>query len=125
MRASIRTVFCCIFLFSLPVLAHDLTENQAERAKYLETIIRCPVCSGQVLAGSEASIAIDMKKLIRAKIKSGSSNEEIIIYFRNIYGDDIAQIPPKNEQTFLLWYGPYILMFGLVAFFILRKFRAP
>jgi cytochrome c-type biogenesis protein CcmH len=111
-------VFMMLVGLALPIMAKtELSADDARRAEYLFTIIKCPVCTGQNLAESHVDIAVGLKNIITEKIISGQSDTEIIDYFTTIYGDDIILIPPENEYTFLLWYGPYIiLMLGLLVF---------
>ena len=106
-------LFIGILFISINSYASDLTGIQIERSKYLFDVVRCPVCDGQTLSGSEATIAVDLKNHITQQILEGKTDNEIITNLRNIYGDDIIQIPPRDQRTYLLWFGPYIVM-GLI-----------
>jgi cytochrome c-type biogenesis protein CcmH len=99
-----------------------LTKLQQERADYLYNIVRCPVCSGQSLAGSEATIAVDLRKIIKQKIYNNLSDKEIKNDLVKLYGDDILFEPPFNKNTFLLNYGVYgLLIIIVVSLFYYRS----
>jgi cytochrome c-type biogenesis protein CcmH/NrfF len=95
----------------------NLTVHQKERAENLYHIIRCPVCDGQSLAGSDADIAQDLRIIIKQKIINNISDAQIKQDLVQIYGADILFEPPKNAQTFLLNYGLWIIL--LIGFIIL------
>ncbi len=110
---------CFIFLIiSTTAFANKLSVENQERANSLYEIVRCPVCDGQSLAGSEASIAHDLRMLIDKKIHNNLSDEQIKNDLVMMYGDDILFEPPVNKKTFLLNYGVWIFMvFAMLIFF--------
>ncbi|MDH5527302.1 MAG: cytochrome c-type biogenesis protein CcmH [Nitrospirota bacterium] len=87
-----------------------------ERMMALASELRCLVCQNQTLAASEASLAEDFRREIRDKIKEGMSDEEIVTFLVDRYGDFVRYRPPLRPATVLLWFGPVLLMgIGLVA----------
>jgi cytochrome c-type biogenesis protein CcmH len=95
-----------------------LTQSQQERANHLYEIVRCPVCSGQSLAGSEASIAQDLRTIIHQKIAENFSDDQIKQYLVSLYGEDILFEPPINRETFLLNYGAYGILLIILSIFL-------
>jgi cytochrome c-type biogenesis protein CcmH len=98
------------------------------RAHSLERELRCVVCQGQSLAESNATLAADLRKLIRDRIAAGESNAQIKDFLVTRYGDFILMKPPLREDTFLLWFGPLLLVVlggGIVAVIIARARRRP
>lgn len=112
-------IICCFISFT--AFASDLSSTEEKRAKALFDIVRCPVCDGQVLSGSDATIAVDLKNRIIIDIQAGKSDFEILEDLKHIYGDDILQSPPKDWRTYLLWYGPYGLIITFFGLWILRR----
>ncbi len=87
--------------------------------------LRCLVCQNQNIADSHADLAIDLKNQIREKLRQGMSEQEIMDYMVERYGDFVLYRPPVKKTTWLLWFGPFLLMIlGLGALTaILRKRR--
>jgi len=82
------------------------------RLKKLETELRCLVCQNQTLAESPAGLAGDLRREIRLLADAGKSNEEIKQHLRERYGDFVLYRPPVDSKTWLLWFGPFGLLFG-------------
>ena len=110
-------VFMCLFLLTLPnALALDVPLDDAveeARAQALFRALRCVVCDGQSLAGSDATLAREMRAHIRHMIIQGRSDSEIFSYYAARYGDDVLMHPPTDAHTWVLWYGPAVLL-GIV-----------
>lgn len=88
------------------------TEEQKQQFRQLRADIRCPKCLNSNLAGSDAPIAQDLTDEIYAQIQRGQSNDQIIDFMKSRYGDFITYKPPLTSGTFLLWFGPAILLMG-------------
>lgn len=119
----LRLIVPLIFLLALaamPALAAIEeyafeSEQQEERFKDLTYEMRCPKCLNSNIAGSDAPIAADLRAEIYEQIREGRSNEEIIGFMRDRYGDFILYRPRLTMGTFVLWFGPaFLLIAGLV-----------
>jgi cytochrome c-type biogenesis protein CcmH len=100
--------------------------QQEARALALQKELRCVVCQGESLDESGAPLAADLRRLIRARIASGDSDEAVKQYLIARYGDFILMKPPLDADTYLLWFGPLgvlLLGGGLVAVVVLRARR--
>ena len=99
------------------------------RARMLSKNIRCLVCQNQSIDDSNASLAKDLRKVVREQLVNGASDEEIFDFLIERYGDFVLLKPPVKPSTYMLWYGPIILFsIGLVMsvlFLIRRKQLAP
>ena len=93
-----------------------LDQKQELRARNISKNIRCMICQNQSIDESNASLARDLRILIRNKIKEGNNNEEIYIFLTDRYGDFILLKPPFKLKTFALWLLPFI--FFIVGIFI-------
>lgn len=89
-----------------------MTPELEARLKKLETELRCLVCQNQTLAESPAGLAGDLRREIRTLADSGKSNEEIKEYLKVRYGDFVLYKPPLESKTWLLWFGPFVLLVG-------------
>lgn len=85
--------------------------------------LRCLVCQNQTIADSHAALAIDLKNQVRQMVASGKTQDEIVDYMVQRYGDFVRYRPPMKPTTYLLWVGPFILLIVGVALLIsnLRK----
>ncbi len=93
------------------------------RLKSLETQLRCLVCQNQTLAESNAPLAEDLRKEVRELAVSGKSDDEIRAYLVARYGDFVLYKPPVKPTTYLLWFGPFLLLAcgGAVWWSVVRR----
>jgi len=85
--------------------------------------LRCLVCQNQTIADSHAGLAIDLKNQVREMLRRGDSDQQIIAFMTERYGDFVLYRPPLKKTTAILWFGPAILLVGglLILFLILRR----
>jgi cytochrome c-type biogenesis protein CcmH len=96
-----------------------------ERVIKLSKELRCLVCQNETLADSRADLAVDLRGQIREQMKAGKSDKEIVAYLTQRYGKFILYNPPIDPTTYLLWFGPFVLLLGglAVLFRYLKKRR--
>lgn len=96
--------------------APPLAENPVveKRLVSISEELRCLVCQNESLAGSRADLALDLKREIRTLIQSGKTDAEIMDFMVSRYGDFVRYRPPVNPVTWLLWFGPFLLLAGAV-----------
>ena len=104
----------------LPILAGipATAETADERVRALAAELRCVVCQNQSLLDSDADLAKDMRALIRERVAAGDTDEAIVDFLVERYGDFILLQPPFKPATWLLWLGP--LAFLLLALALAR-----
>ena len=112
---------CLIQLFSdnsFTVEPEEVLENQKQelRARNISKNIRCMICQNQSIDESNASLAKDLRILIRNKIKEGKKDKEIYNFLTDRYGDFILLKPPLKSSTLALWLLPFIFL--IIGFFI-------
>ncbi|HEX4534232.1 MAG TPA: cytochrome c-type biogenesis protein [Rhizomicrobium sp.] len=97
------------------------------RAHALDQQLRCVVCQGESLDESNATLAADLRNLIRARIAAGQSDEQIKAFLVQRYGAFILMTPPVAPSTYLLWFGPAALLLigGLVVAGVVFHARRP
>ena len=97
------------------------------RARVLSSELRCLVCQNQSIDDSDASLAKDIRLLIRQRIAKGESNAEVRDFLVSRYGDFILLKPPFKRETLLLWLSaPLTLALGGVAIALAaRRARTP
>src|SRR5712664_1518559 len=83
-----------------------------QRMQALTQQLRCLVCQNETLADSRADLAEDLRKEIREQMKAGKSDQEIIAFLTQRYGDFVLYKPQVKSTTYLLWFGPFVLLIG-------------
>ena len=96
-----------------------------QRLQKLSQELRCLVCQNETLADSRADLAEDLRDEIREQMKAGKSDKEIIAFLTDRYGQFILYRPRVTPTTYLLWFGPFVLLLaGLaVLFYYIRQRR--
>ncbi len=93
---------------------------QEERYKGLIEELRCLVCQNQSLADSNADLAQDLRQEVYRMVRAGDSDEHIVDFLVARYGDFVLYRPPVRPRTYLLWFGPVVLL--LLGIFIASRF---
>jgi cytochrome c-type biogenesis protein CcmH len=89
-----------------------------QRTYEVASQLQCPVCHGESVADAPSPLAQEMRSLIREDLRSGMSEQEVITYFHERYGDQILETPPTSGFTLLIWLGPLlVLLFGATLLF--------
>jgi len=104
--------------------AFDFTGKVDEdRFKALIVQLRCLVCQNQSLADSDAELAHDLRREIFEMMDNGKSDKEVVDFLVARYGDFVLYNPPVKPETWILWYGPFVLLaIGLlVLVYTVRK----
>lgn len=118
---SILTTYFLLCLLLSPSAFAGLSPADELRSRELASSLRCVVCEGQSLAESNAEIAVEMRQIIHKKIEAGESDNDILAWFHERYGDAILMRPPVKAATLPLWLAPPFLL--LIGFFIYRTSR--
>ena len=118
-----------LWLFSLSAQAAIDTyefkdEKNRERFQQLTAELRCPKCQNQNIADSNAPIATDLRAKIYQMLKQDRSDQEILDYMIARYGDFVLYQPRMDRQTWVLWFGPVVLLLLGVAVVILIARRS-
>ena len=120
-------VLALLFLCLLPAFAIAQVQEEErssgdpvieQRLARLSHELRCLQCQNQTLAESPAGLAADLRREIREQMKAGKSDQEIIAFLTERYGDFILYRPRVTFATYLLWFGPFVLLLaGLYVLF--------
>jgi cytochrome c-type biogenesis protein CcmH len=81
--------------------------------------LRCMVCQNQTIADSNADLAIDLRRQVRSMLQQGKSEADVLRYMTDRYGDFVLYRPPVKASTWLLWFGPALLLVGGLATLVL------
>jgi len=95
-----------------------------ERARIISQDLKCVVCQNETIDESNASLAQDMRRLVRQRVLAGDSNQAVLDYMVDRYGDFVLLRPRVTGQTVLLWLGPFALLL-LGGLIVARYIRRP
>ncbi len=93
------------------------------RARAIGTELRCLVCQNESIDDSNADLAHDLRVLVRQRLVAGDSDEQVKQYIVARYGNYVLLKPPFMAETYLLWFGPALLLLcaaGVAAIYIRR-----
>jgi cytochrome c-type biogenesis protein CcmH len=125
----VRTVTLALTLLLLATAGWSVAhaDTLEEQARHVAKQLQCPVCNGSSVADSPSDLAGQMRGIIRSKLEAGESEDEIIAYFVERYGDSILMEPPRRGIGLVVWLAPLgILAAGaLVLVTILRGWIRP
>ena len=96
---------------------------QETRFHALAAELRCVMCQNQSLADSNAQIAQDLRREVLALMNDGKSDAEIKRFLVDRYGEFVLYKPEVSRGTWLLWFGPLLLLLAgvIVVFRLVRK----
>jgi cytochrome c-type biogenesis protein CcmH len=105
-------------------------DNPQQEHEFRELIgkLRCLVCQNESLAASQADLAQDLRNEVYKMMREGKSQQQVLDFLVERYGDFVLYDPPLKRSTLVLWFGPFVLI-GIGALFmaraLLRKKKAP
>lgn len=129
MNKIIALMLCCLLFAAGPLHAtatlesFKFTTSQEElRFKHLIEELRCLVCQNQSLSDSDAELAHDLRAEVYEMMQAGNSNEQITGFLVERYGDFVLYNPPVKPSTWLIWFGPFVVLI-IAAWLLLRALR--
>ncbi|MEQ1755437.1 MAG: cytochrome c-type biogenesis protein [Micropepsaceae bacterium] len=119
-------LWCAIGGSSLAVEPDEIlpSAQQEARARSITRELRCVVCQNQSVDDSDAPLAKDIRVLVRERVASGETDEQVRDYIVQRYGKFVLLRPPFEGDTVLLWIGPFAIFLTAVtiaAFYIWRR----
>jgi len=130
-----KLLLSVILAWGLSGLAYAIDEAQAfedpaMQARYLHLTreLRCLVCQNETIADSNVTLAADLRRELRGLLASGKSDDEVLKFLTDRYGDFVLYNPPLKARTWILWSAPIIVLlfaFGTAAVIIRRRARLP
>lgn len=124
-----KILFLVVLLFSQWAQATiEIYEFQdpahEQRYRALTEELRCLVCQNQNIADSHAELAQDLRRKVYEMINAGQSDDQIVQFMIDRYGDFVLYRPPLNPKTMILWLAPVLTVAaGLFGFWFLLKRR--
>ncbi|MBE2262451.1 MAG: cytochrome c-type biogenesis protein CcmH [Burkholderiaceae bacterium] len=131
MASRLWALFLALVVLAGPGHAQPVAVADAAleaRVRAIASDLRCLVCQNQSIADSQAALAVDLRQQVREKLRHGESEQQIIAFMTARYGDFVLYRPPLRAGTWLLWFGPVLMVVvGLLAlgWALRRRSRLP
>lgn len=116
--------FCGLLLGCVLHLSSALAADRSleQRVLRLSEQLRCLVCQNQTIAESHTGLAIDLRKQVREQLRRGRSERQVADYMVERYGDFVTYRPSIKPMTWLLWFGPLLLLgIGMAVLSLQRR----
>jgi len=88
----------------------SISAEVEQAAREVGKSLRCVVCQNQSIEESNAPLAADMRRLVRERMATGESRDQVLAYMTDRYGNFVRMQPPLQFDTMLLWFGPLIFL---------------
>lgn len=126
---AIMRILVLMLLIALPALAVEPDERLGDpvmelRARALSQHLRCLVCQNQSIDDSAAPLARDLRLLVRERLVAGDSDKQVMDHITRRYGTFVLLKPPVKPATYLLWFGPFVILLigiGVLVIFARRR----
>ena len=120
-RRILGSILLFFFILSAQatIVAFKFDDADKEaRFKQFSEELRCLVCQNQSLADSNAELAMDLRRELYKMIQNDATDDEIVSFMVDRYGDFVLYRPPVKPTTWLLWFGPFVLVvIGIIILF--------
>lgn len=117
-RRILALLLAFLMMFAYAQSAVEIEERVFELSRNL----RCPVCTSESIADSNAQISIEMRNTIQEKVSAGETDAQIYAYFQDLYGDWVLLNPPKRGIHLFVWLLPVIAgVIGVTALILLVR----
>ena len=130
---KLRAILLLALLTTSPAFAVQPDEVLADpalesRARAISTGLRCLVCRNETIDDSDASLARDLRLLLRERLTAGDTDAEAVAFIVDRYGEYVLLNPTANGVNLVLWFaGPAMLLtgFGIAALYLRRRRASP
>jgi len=124
MKALFIALGLSLALMAQAKVAPNMSADPALEARMMVIAeeLRCLVCQNETIAASHADLAVDLKNQIRIKLAQGQSQQQILDFMVERYGEFVLYRPPLKTNTVLLWLGPFVLL-GIAVLMLVLNVR--
>lgn len=123
--AALLLVAVIALVWWLVYLSHPRAATLDQRVAEVASQLRCPVCQGESVQDSPSELAQQMRAVIRQQLQEGRSEQQVIQYFVDRYGETILWNPPRQGFSLLVWLIPPLTLLGgaMLIGFVLHEWR--
>ena len=111
---SLGLLLAVAVIWTITAIRASQPPTLEQRTYAVASQLQCPVCHGESVADAPSALAQEMRSLIAEQLSEGMSEQQVITYFHDRYGDQILELPPTTGFSLVIWLGPLLaLFFGL------------
>jgi cytochrome c-type biogenesis protein CcmH len=99
--------------------------TQQKHAIALAKSLRCPQCQNQNLVESNSPMAMDLRLMVYQQVRAGKSDDEIVNFMTDRYGDFVRYKPGFGTNTAILWIGPVLILLFLILWMLRLVKKGP
>jgi len=107
-------IFCILFFNTAA------SSNIEEELEQITSKLRCMTCQNQTIYSSDSDFSLDIKKIVKEKLKENKTEKEIIDFLVYRYGEYITFEPQMSKQNIFLWLFPFIILALCLVFFTFK-----
>lgn len=126
MNKVITLILCLLALPAMAVVEYHPFDDTAREQAYQTLIseLRCLVCQNQTIADSNADLAKDLRQQVYDMLQQGKSQQDVVDFMTQRYGDFVMYRPAFSLKTGLLWLGPIaFLLIGIITVVLLARHK--
>ena len=97
-----------IVMLSTACLTQGTSPTLDERAQGIDRSLMCPICPGETINQSQTELAKQMRAIVREKLASGETRQDILDFFVERYNEDVLAAPPKSGFNLVVWSIPVL-----------------
>ena len=124
-----RALFLAFLMICFPLVSYSVEPSEVlddpileERARNISKNLRCLVCQNESIDDSNASLAKDLRILVRERLVAGDNNDEVLKFIVDRYGEFALLKPRSDGSNLILWLsGPLMLLIALIISFSFIK----
>lgn len=128
MKYLLVALLCLLPAFSYAAVAQDIADDPVMESRMIKLAekVRCLVCQSEPVSTSHSDWSVDVRQMMREKMKAGATDQEIMDLLVERFGKSVLFDPPVDKETMPLWSAPFVLLLigGSVLFYQLRKRRS-
>ena len=109
-----------IICLSAVLFSIEANASSEEDLKKITSKLRCMTCQNQTVFSSETDFSLNIKKIVKEKLKNDETEKEIIDFLIYRYGEYILFEPKMNKQNIFLWFFPFTILAICLVFLVLR-----
>ena len=123
-HSMLAVLFALLATSAFAVIDSYTFDNEEQEVRFFQLTneLRCPKCQNQSIADSDAMIAQDLRREVHRMLLEGDSDQQVIDFMLDRYGDFVLYNPRLDKKTIILWFGPAILLLlGLFALLMIVR----
>ena len=125
MHKSVTSFALCAVLAAGAAAAAPDPAELDRRVQRITGELRCLVCQNQTIADSHAELAVMLKRQVRDMLAAGRTDQEAVDFMVQRYGDFVLYRPPVKRTTWVLWFGPFLLLAAGLALLFAKLRHQP